>query len=168
MLAAFFSGMKWASVECGFLSSFSLISYIPASAHPSSECFVSSAAVFSREGDPTDSLGSLFQGSITLRIGDNRIEERLIWSCNSPYDLFMLIGSFSLRGIKMYKGINMPNCAEMKMFIRYYSVRWNIHTVKSAHETSPRLFLKAILFLFPHCFSHPFSSPVFNRPPGGT
>lgn len=50
----------------------------------------------------------------------------------------MLIGSFLLRGIKTYEGINTLNCAEMKMLIKLYFAE-NSCAGKSAHETSPAI-----------------------------
>lgn len=85
----------------------------------------------------------------------------------------MLIGSFLLRGIKTFGGINMLNYAEMKMLTKFcfssLQKAVNIHTVKSAHDTSTAsvsegkgpilidLFLQEFIDLS-HVFPHSFSS----------
>lgn len=99
----------------------------------------------------------------------------------------MLIGSFLLRGIKTYEGIDVLNCAEMKMLIKLYFTE-NSCAVKAAHETSlaitaslhvsegKMLILSNLLLqesldlpsVLPHCFSSFPSSSAFSRPPGGT
>lgn len=98
----------------------------------------------------------------------------------------MLIGSFLLSGIKTYGGINMLNCAEMKIIIKLYIAENSCH-VKVAHETAfaitpslpasegKALILNNLLLQEPlicpvllHYFIRLLSSPAVSKPPWGT